>query len=630
MHTGKLLRKVLACCRQRLFVRSAKLIFNNLLYILVVILILATGSTPEQPGFSPLLALLFFSAKGLLYQQLARRAFKRQRTLRASSYFATEQKLSIMAVVFFAIDVYFLDLQFYLAKLPLADNLPMLINLGGLLVFFGYLVILWLAARPSYQEVFDRRYTPRSFLLANLKINLPIVLPWLLLTFVFDLLQFLPLPWLQRLLGSAWGEPLIFLLFFLLLAISFPLLIVRLWNCTPLPAGATRAHIEQICSQQGLRYREIMIWPLFEGRVLTAGIMGLSRRFRYLLITPALLEALDPEEIEAVVAHEIGHIKKHHLHLYLLLFLGFGLLAQLAAYPLLSLILGSELFYRVIQQADLDPGSALGTISIVALFLLMLLYFRLIFGFFMRNFERQADLHAFQALNDNAQPLVRVLEKIGWLSGNIRDLPSWHHFGIGQRVEYLLKCQRDRRFIKRHHTKVYSALFLYLSILVGSGALLWHLPAEIQEGATREKFTEAVIIHKIEAQPDNALWHRLLGDLQQSRDRYGQAISAYEQSLALDPDQEEVLNNLAWLLLTAADRHYQDPVRALALARQAAARKPQGFILDTLATAYWANGMVALAIETQELAIQKDPANRDYYREQIEKFRTREYSTQNG
>jgi Zn-dependent protease with chaperone function len=606
------------------------LIYNNLLYILVVILILATGSTPEQPGISPFLALLFFGAKGLLYRQLARRAFKRQRSQRASSYFATEQRLSILAVIFFAVDVYFLDLQFYLASLPLTDNLPMLINLGGLLVFFGYLGILWLAARPSYQEVFGRRYTPRSFLLANIKINLPIILPWLLLTFLFDLLQFLPLPWLQRLLASAWGEPLIFLLFFILLAISFPLLIVRLWNCTPLPAGATRAHIEKICRQQGLRYREIMIWPLFEGRVLTAGIMGLSKKFRYLLITPALLEALDPEEMEAVVAHEIGHVKKHHLHLYLLLFLGFGLLAQLAAYPLLSLILGSELFYRVVQQADLDPGSALGTISVGALFLLMVLYFRLIFGFFMRNFERQADLHAFQALDDNAQPLIRVLEKIGWLSGNIRDLPSWHHFGIGQRVEYLLKCQRDRRFVNRHHTKVYTTLVLYLALLVSGGALLWRLPADIPEGATREKFTEAVITHKIEAQPDNPLWYRFLGDLQQSRGEFGQAISAYEQSLALEPAQEEVLNNLAWLLLTAEDRHYQDPVRALALARQAAARKPQGFILDTLATAYWANGMVALAIQTQERAILKDPANRDYYREQIEKFRTTEYAAQSG
>jgi hypothetical protein len=64
----------------------------------------------------------------------------------------------------------------------------------------------------------------------------------------------------------------------------------------------------------------------------------------------------------------------------------------------------------------------------------------------------------------------------------------------------------------------------------------------------------------------------------------------------------------------------------LTLAQQAAARRPHGFILDTLATAYWANGLVALAIQTQEQAIRRDPANRNYYREQIEKFRSRQYS----
>jgi Zn-dependent protease with chaperone function len=606
------------------------LIYNNLLYILVAILLLATSSIPEQPGIPPLLFLLLFAGKGLVYRQIARRAFHRQPSRRAANYFATEQKLSILAVVFFAADVYFLDLQFYLARLPLTGQLPMLVNLGGLLVFFGYFVILWLAARPRYEEVFGRRYTPRSFLLANTKVNLPIILPWLLLTLLFDLLQLLPLPALQRLMGSAWGEPLVFLLFFLVLAISFPLVIVRLWNCSPLPAGTTRAHIELICRREGLRYREIMVWPLFEGKILTAGIMGLTKRFRYLLITPALIEALDPEEMEAVVAHEIGHVKRYHLQLYLLLFLGFGLLTQLAAYPLLSLVLGSELFYQLVQHTDLDPGSALSSISIVALFLLMLLYFRFLFGFFMRNFERQADLHAFRALKDNAGPLVRVLEKIGWLSGNIRDLPSWHHFGIGQRVDYLLKCQQDNRFIRRHHAKTYGALLLYVSLLIAGGTLLWRLPADLMEAASREKFTEAVIVHKIEEQPENALWHRFLGDLQQSRQKYGQAISAYEQSLHLNHDQPEVLNNLAWLLVTAEDQRYHNPERALALAQQAAGRRPQGFILDTLATAYWANGMRGLAIQTAQRAIQQDPANRDYYRAQIEKFRSQEYSAGSG
>ncbi|MDA8165239.1 MAG: M48 family metalloprotease, partial [Desulfobacteraceae bacterium] len=596
------------------------MIYNNLIYLLVVILILTTSSVPEAPRVEPGLALLLFLAKGLLYQQLAHRAFRRQSVARASRYFATEQKLSILAILFFAVDVYFLDLQYYLARLPFAAKVESLTALGGLLLFFAYLAVLWLEARPRYEEVFGRRYTPRAFLLSNLKINLPIVLPWLLLSIIYDLLGLVPVPALQRALASPWGEPAVVLLFFLLLAITFPLLIVRLWNCRPLPAGPTRAHIEHICRRDGLTYREIMTWPLFEGRTLTAGIMGLTRRFRYLLITPALIEALDPDEMEAVVAHEIGHVKLYHLPLYLLLFLGFGLLAQLASYPLLSLILGSGLFYRTLQETHLDPGGALGTVSIVAIFLLMLVYFRFVFGFFMRNFERQADLHALTVFQGDAGPLVRVLEKIGWLSGNIRDLPSWHHFGIGQRVDYLLKCQADRRFVRRHHAKVYLSLLLYLAVLGGTGILLWRLPADLLEGATREKFAAAVITHQIEKEPRNPLWHQFLGDLQQSRGRDAEAIAAYEQGLTLAPDQPEILNNLAWLLLTAKEGRFRDPRRALALAEKAAAVKPEGFILDTLAAAYWANGMTDLAVRTEQQAIRADPRNSRYYRDQIEKF----------
>ena len=599
---------------------SEVVIYNNLIYLLVVILILTTSSVPEAPRVEPGLALLLFLAKGLLYQQLAHRAFRRQSVARASRYFATEQKLSILAILFFAVDVYFLDLQYYLAQLPFAAKVESLTALGGLLLFFAYLAVLWLEARPRYEEVFGRRYTPRAFLLSNLKINLPIVLPWLLLSIIYDLLGLVPVPALQRALASPWGEPAVVLLFFLLLAITFPLLIVRLWNCRPLPAGPTRAHIEHICRRDGLTYREIMTWPLFEGRTLTAGIMGLTRRFRYLLITPALIEALDPDEMEAVVAHEIGHVKLYHLPLYLLLFLGFGLLAQLASYPLLSLILGSGLFYRTLQETHLDPGGALGTVSIVAIFLLMLVYFRFVFGFFMRNFERQADLHALTVFQGDAGPLVRVLEKIGWLSGNIRDLPSWHHFGIGQRVDYLLKCQADRRFVRRHHAKVYLSLLLYLAVLGGTGILLWRLPADLLEGATREKFAAAVITHQIEKEPRNPLWHQFLGDLQQSRGRDAEAIAAYEQGLTLAPDQPEILNNLAWLLLTAKEGRFRDPRRALALAEKAAAVKPEGFILDTLAAAYWANGMTDLAVRTEQQAIRADPRNSRYYRDQIEKF----------
>ncbi|MEN8232440.1 MAG: tetratricopeptide repeat protein, partial [Thermodesulfobacteriota bacterium] len=242
-----------------------------------------------------------------------------------------------------------------------------------------------------------------------------------------------------------------------------------------------------------------------------------------------------------------------------------------------------------------------------------------IFGFFMRNFERQADTQVFKALGDST-PLITSLEKIGWLSGNIRDKPSWHHFGIGQRVDFLKKCSRDKSLIARHDRKIYGSLILFIVLLAFSGGIIWNIPMELDDEANI-KFVEAVLQQKSHREPDKAIWHRLTGDLKQELGKDAESLAAYEKALALEPDNPETLNNLAWLLITAVDPTIPDPERALFLALQASSLRPTaGHILDTLAAAYWANNMLKEALETEDKAIGRDPANHVFYRRQMEFF----------
>jgi predicted Zn-dependent protease len=131
---------------------------------------------------------------------------------------------------------------------------------------------------------------------------------------------------------------------------------------------------------------------------------------------------------------------------------------------------------------------------------------------------------------------------------------------------------------------------------------------------------EEVVLEKIERDPGNPLWHQFHGDLLASRRQYAEAIQAFERSLRLYPDNPEALNNLAWLLLTADQRTLLDPVRALALAKQAVALQARSHILDTLAEAYWQNGLAEMAIETEQRAVAESSDNRDYYRKQLRKF----------
>ncbi|MCK9176074.1 MAG: hypothetical protein M0O96_12470, partial [Desulforhopalus sp.] len=122
-----------------------------------------------------------------------------------------------------------------------------------------------------------------------------------------------------------------------------------------------------------------------------------------------------------------------------------------------------------------------------------------------------------------------------------------------------------------------------------------------------------------------AAWYRQLGDVLVGRQREAEGIVSYEQSLTLDPTNPVTVNNLAWLLVASRDLALRDPQRALPLALQAVEMQPAGFFYDTLASVYWANGMIDLALEAEQKAIRIDPGRTLYYQKQSEKFSVQTY-----
>ncbi|MCL2789604.1 MAG: M48 family metalloprotease [Desulfobulbus sp.] len=594
------------------------MLYANLLYFLVAIFLLSANTPAVKPVLPPQWTLAALAGVYWGFAHLAARIFARSAATMAG-YFSAEKRLSFLAVLVFAGCVYLLDLKYYLSPLSLGGLLPVLVDIAGLGCFFLLLTLMWLAARPSYQRLFQCSYTRRTFVWVNIKSNLPIVLPWLTLSLIFDCLLLLPIPGLTEALHSSWGDLVLFVLFLFFLILVFPPLVRRLWRCTPLPPGPLRERLQAFCRSQGFD-TEAYVWPLFEGQVLTAGIMGIVPKLRYLLITPVLLETLNGEELDSVLAHEIGHVKHRHMLLYVMLFLGFSLLAGAVAKPLPHLILSCDLFYRLLSHLSVPPDNLLGILTSLPLFLLLLIYFRFVFGYFVRNFERQADACVFQALG-TGWPLVRAFEKIMLSGGGSRKEKNWHHFGIGERIDFLQQCEHDRSLIGRHDRRLRRHLILYcVCIALGVLALQQIDVGKLSEGY-ETRYAEAVLLQKARQEPGNSLWLMYLGELLQSRRMEQRAIEAYEKALALTPMSPEINNNLAWLLITAQDKSLRNPERALTLAHTAAFLKEQGSILDTLATAYWANGLVEEATLTQIKAIRLDPKNRVYYQRQMQKFR---------
>lgn len=577
----------------------------------------------EAPLLSGWAALMVFVLLLVGFDRSARIFFKTPAAFTSAGYFKVEKKLTITALLFFLATLYLCDAKYYLAVLSFGNRLPAFVNISGLSLFLFYLALMWRVGRINYRHVFGRNYSAGEFILVNIKANLPIVLPWVALSLLNDLAALIPSPALHSFLASDWGDLAFFVLFLFFVLLFFPPLVRRLWDCKELPDGPLKRHLTSFCQKQDFS-AGFYLWPLFEGQALTAGVMGIVPGLRYILLTPAIIETMSVAELEAVMAHEIGHVKKGHLLLYSLLIGGFSIFAAMMAEPLIYVLLSRESFYTLMAKGHISPETVLTLVGAVPLLLFMIVYFRYIFGYFIRNFERQADLHVFSVMG-NSNALIRAFEKIAVLSGNIRDQPSWHHFGIGERVDYLEKCEKDKVHIARHERKVRLSLLFYILVLLMAVVLVRQIPTEQLSRQYEERFAEAVLLEKARQEPEKALWQRLLGDLMVNKKMGKKALEAYEKALNLEPSNPEIMNNLAWFLLTSEDINLRDPMRALNLARTAATVQPRGYILDTLATAYWANGFIEEAITSEKQAIFTDPGQRKYYQAQIERFSRLKY-----
>jgi Zn-dependent protease with chaperone function len=597
--------------------------YTNLLLFLVAIFVFSIDTVPSSPLLPGWQALLLFILLLIGYNWLAVTLFARPGAYRSAGYFQTEKQLSVLALFFFGASLHVCDCKYYFSLLSLGKSMPALVNFAGLMLFVLFLVIMWRAGQKNYEEIFSRKQSTPKFILSNIKANLPIVLPWVILSLFYDIVALLPFPGLQKVMGSEWGELLFFGFFLFFVLIFFPPLVRMLWGCKKIPDGYLKRHLDLFCAKQNFK-AEYYLWPLFEGRVLTAAVMGIVPGLRYILLTPALIETMSTAELEAIMAHEIGHVKKYHLLLYVFLIIGFSLLVGMLAEPFIYMFLSLDTLNELIVVSGISAETVLTLVGSVPLLIFMLVYFRFIFGYFIRNFERQADLFSLATIGDS-KALVSAFEKISILSGNIRDQRNWHHFGIGERIDCLENAENNPEQIGRHNQKVRYSLLAYGAILLLTVLAVRQIPTDALAQRYQENFAESILLQKVKQEPDRALWQHLIGDLMLTRKMEEKALEAYQKAYSLEPVNPEIMNNFAWLLLTSENLSLRDPAKALTLARAAAVLAPKGHVLDTLATAYWANGLIQEAVETEKQAAAVDVAQRRFYQAQIIKFTSKTY-----
>ena len=602
--------------------------FANFIYFIIVLLIYITYQPPEKTNFGSYETLFLFFFLTFAFVSFTRFQFhKLEKEILKKNFPFLVYKLdtiiahhSIAAILLFSINIYGLNLPSFLLDVPVFSVFPTLKALIFLGIFICYLSIIWAFAHKPYKILYKTKDSWQSYVWSNILFSIPVLLPWLFLSGILDLINSLPFEPVKQLLATSEGQIIYFMIFLFVVAVIGPVIIQKFWRCKPLENGYDRSRIENLCKKAGLKYANILYWPAFGGRMITAGVMGLIYKFRYILVTGPLLRLLQPDEIDSVIAHEIGHIKRKHLIFYLVFFAGYMLLSYSTYDLIIYLILFTEPVLKFITGMGFTRTTVISTLFSIAEICIFLIYFRYVFGYFMRNFERQADCYVYK-LFDSAKPLISTFKKIITTSGRSPDRPNWHHFSITERISYLQKCEANRTFIARHDRKIQKSIAVYFLGILLVGSIGYNLNFGTAGKQLSNHLIEKIIFSELEKSPNDPNLYQTLGDIYYSAKNYSGVKEAYEKALTYNPDNPHVLNNLAWLYATCDDPSYRNSTRALQLAKKAEKLIKAPHVLDTLAESYFVNGMYEEAIATELRALKLVKSNRSHYNKQLDKFR---------
>jgi Zn-dependent protease with chaperone function len=224
--------------------------------------------------------------------------------------------------------------------------------------------------------------------------------------------------------------------------IGLPLVMISMWKCHPLPDGPLKERLLALLNRSGVKVRSIVVWGSKDSGLLNACVLGPWSKFRYVLISPALVDELSLDETEAVLAHELGHARHGHLTLLFVMLLCMSALLEPLTYALPVSWQASPLIQAVVMLAFIA------------------LYVRGFFGAVMRQCEREADL-ASAELVGTPLPLITALEKLALISGNSRNVYTWHHGSIADRVASVLRLSGDPDGSRRVHAQIRRVRILY-------------------------------------------------------------------------------------------------------------------------------------------------------------------------
>lgn len=176
-----------------------------------------------------------------------------------------------------------------------------------------------------------------------------------------------------------------------------------------------------------IKHYKLYSWPAKSSKHANAMISGLI--FKNIYISDYLLENFTIDEIKAVLAHEISHLKKHHLIERVI-----SILLIFIAIPVMGILIDNH--------EEILPNFPI--YNMIIIFLIITIAYVLFLIFFVQRWqEKQADLYTLQM---NIEPKVYIdalikLSKLNNLTINLNkvDEKLLSHPSFGKRIEYICK-----------------------------------------------------------------------------------------------------------------------------------------------------------------------------------------------
>ncbi len=213
--------------------------------------------------------------------------------------------------------------------------------------------------------------------------------------------------WLMAQMGAQWWFYvwLFWLGFNLLALVLYPTLIAPLFNkFSPLADEAMKARIEALLGRCGFRSSGLFVMDgsrrSAHGNAYFTGF-GAAKR---IVFFDTLLEKLRPEEVEAVLAHELGHYRHRHVWKRV----GLLALASLGFLWLLGFLIAEPWFFNGLGMTDMSTAAALVLFSLVVP--LFTFPFAPLMSALSRRHEFEADAYA--AKQAQAGDLASALVKL--------------------------------------------------------------------------------------------------------------------------------------------------------------------------------------------------------------------------